>query len=125
MIFVVLGIAILFVSFIIALFSLLREQKTLPSESLDVDSGEFDHSKETHQENIASLAKPGISTEAASSGVVEVSGKQYEPEAREPFPWEQSGESKESSRGDYGQFSIGEEPKLAGEISLKDIKENN
>ena len=118
MIFVILAIVILGVSFVLALISLTREQKETTGEYLN---------KPKSVPTIDTTAQQVVHQEPRESPKVsEVDSK------KEPFPWEsiQSGPSQPQSvrerhlwRNEGKDAGSGEERQaLVGEISLKDIE---
>lgn len=107
MIFVILGIIILTASFVIALLSLLREERASRGESVNGQPplpGD-------------SLVQQGAAGSPSESTLVPEAPKR-EPEShqkREPFPWEENQQPEEELWGSQHK------QKLSGEVSLKDI----
>jgi hypothetical protein len=121
MIFVILGIAILAASFVIAFISLLREQKTLKENSKSVKEDELEVKvkklsfKKTEEIEVPSIAKSQRIIHHEESGV------------DERFPWEEP-PKKLSYLGEQNQDIIEEDEettsfgqKLGGEISIGDL----
>lgn len=145
MIFVAIGIAILFASFVIALISLVREQNHVNQGSVDIEENSVSENRtmsqepaenQTNEPDLAVFGEKDHLDEHArlKASHLESMFTKDEPQTStaeyEPFPWEESYQSRKTTsfvkptfqeETDFQQKT--DNSKLVGEVNLKDIPE--
>lgn len=144
MIFIILAIIILIVSFILALASLIREQKTISSDyqEIDLEESEDTHGQKQVETTVLTPGPKPSDTEdrkMVTESIVSQLSRESPSASAEPFPWEDQPIQKTGA--DSREFGYDKDTEelwrnkqvnqtdrkegLSGEISIKEISQKD